>query len=416
MALPKSPSARHKMNKALLIILLLLPLCCGCEELRARDEANAGKDALLECNFESAFIHFSNAHDIMDHNNDINIGLAASELLLTLNSNDFKNLFQAFGFTQSIQDFCLQNINSHQDQYHSQDQNIDSCSSGISSNIQLPHTCSESVHCDRFEYIDPKLEWKDIFEAISTHVQNFEHISDLFAETADQLREPYTIRDIFGFSELYIHPADLYFFAAIFELSMFVTSVASQYKTSFSVAKSLQTEDCQTYAEYINQNMGISDHPIEVSPYINMLRKSFKHLNSAFTQAQKILKDTLERTDACPPKVSILQWSEVPYGVTDDILSLASSFATEPHIIKDIISPNITLDLNTLSFPARQPQDALASCPNDHIHIDYSIYIQAINDCTSPDLLSNNRDQIELSPGLSYRLSSGWRRWTPADL
>lgn len=403
------------MNKALLITLLLLPLCCGCEELRARDEANAGKNALLECNFENAFIHFSNAHDILDHNNDINIGLAASELLLTLNSKEFTNLFNAFGFTQSIQDLCLKNIDIPQDQHHTQDQDINSCNSGISSNIQLPHTCNE-VHCNHFEYIDPKLEWKDIFDAIDTHAHSFEHISELFAETADQLSTPYTIRNIFGFSELHIHSADLYFFAAILELSRFVTSVASQYKTSFSVAKSLQIEDCTSYAEYINQNIGISEHPIEISPYIHTLRKSFKHLNSAFTQAQEILKDNLSRTDACPSKVSLLQWSEVPYGVTDDILSLASSFNTEPYIIKDILSPSITLDLNALSFPTRQPQEPLASCQNNHIHIDYSIYIQAINACTSPDLLSDNRDQFELSSELSYRLSSGWRRWTPADL
>ena len=411
-------------RSSLALLFLLFPICLtACQELKARDEANAGKDALLECNIESAFIHFTNAHEIIDDNNDINIGLATSELFFTLNSTEFTNIFLKSGFTQSFQEFCLQNIHTQQEHpSEPQDQQSpDACASNFhtsAQNIKLPHPCATSEQCKYIEYIPPDLTWKDIIYALNNNRDHLEHISQLFAQTADTLTSPYALHDIFNVSTLNIHPADLYFFASLINLSLLIASAADNYKNTFSVTQTLQNDDCIAYAAFLNQNIGIAASPVDISEYKSKFLSAFKYINKAFQQAKIIREDFDANTAPCPPQVSLLQWSDVPYGVMDNILSLTSSFQTEPFIIQDILSPEVMLDLNSLlsALPARAQSAPFASCREDELHLDLSIYIRAINDATSPDLLDTASDQLDLHPDLSYRLSSGWRQWTPLDL
>lgn len=405
-------------------LILILPICfTACQELKARDEANAGKDALLECNFESAFIHFTNAHEIIDDNNDINIGLATSELLFTLNSKDFTNIIYKFGFTQNIQEFCLQHINTPQEQpSEPQDQHApDACASNFhtsTQNINLPHSCANTNQCNYIDHIQPTLTWNDIIHAFNNNRAHLEHISQLFAQTADALDSPYALHDVFNISTLNINPADLYFFAAIIDLSLFITTTSNLYKNAFSVVQTIQTDDCQTYAAFLNQNIGIADSPVDISEYKSNFLSALKYINKTFQQAKIIREDFDSNTNPCPPQISLLQWSDVPYGVIDNIVSLTSAFQSAPYTIHDIITPDVTIDLNSLlsELPVRAPNAPFASCNNDSLRLDFSLYIRAINDATSPDLLSTDSEQFELHPDLSYRLSSGWRQWTPLDL
>ena len=399
-------------------LLIVIASCLlACQEIKARDEANEGKDALLNCDFESAFIHFENAHDIIQDNDDINIGLATSELLLTLNAKEFTDIFYQLGFTQSVQDFCIQNINRKKE---TQEQTTsDGCHSSL--NIQMmtfSHPCANSEQCQYKEYIQPELTWHDILNVFELYRTNFEHISTLFAQTASHLTSNYTIHDIFGTDAIHIHRADLYFFAALIELSLFVTSTANHYQTTFSVYQTLITDECIACSDFLNQNIGIADSTVDASEYEPQLLSAFSYIHQAFQYAKAIRTDYDNSSDSCPPKVSLLNWSDVPYGVTDNILSLTSAFQTKPYIIQDIISPEITLDLHALltSMPSRQSTQTLASCNNLQLEIHYSNYINAINTNTSPALLNADTDQFELAPGLSYRLSSGWRHWTPMML
>ncbi|MBQ9396500.1 MAG: hypothetical protein IJU23_13430 [Proteobacteria bacterium] len=398
--------------------LLFSTVIClsACQELKARDEANEGKDALIECDFESAFLHFTNAHDIIDDNDDINIGLATSELLLTLDSEEFTLIFNRLGFTQSIGEFCQQNIHNEQKQQTSSD----GCQTSIrTQNIKLPHPCASLEQCHYSDYIDTELTWNDILSAFELHRTHFEHISTLFAQTASHLEGNYSIHDVFGMDTLNIHPADLYFFAAMTDLSLFITSAAGHYKNTFSVYQTLQTQECQPYSEFLNQNIGIASEPVDISKYEPQFISALSHIHHAFQNSKKIREDFDASTDPCPPRVSLLQWQNVPYGVTDNILSLTAAFQSNPYIIKDILSPDISIDLKALfsAFPVRLTEQTLASCDHDnHIEINYAIYIEAINACTSPALFSTDSNQFELAPGLSYRLSSGWRHWTPVDL
>lgn len=405
-------------------LILILPICLtACQELKARDEANAGKDALLECNFESAFIHFTNAHEIIDDNNDINIGLATSELLFTLNSKDFTNIIYKFGFTQNIQEFCLQHINTPQEQpSEPQDQHApDACASNFhtsTQNINLPHSCANTNQCNYIDHIQPTLTWNDIIHAFNNNRAHLEHISQLFAQTADALDSPYALHDVFNISTLNINPADLYFFAAIIDLSLFITTTSNLYKDAFSVVQTIQTDDCQTYAAFLNQNIGIADSPVDISEYKSNFLSALKYINKTFQQAKIIREDFDSNTNPCPPQISLFQWSDVPYGVIDNIVSLTSAFQSAPYTIHDIITPDVTIDLNSFlsELPVRAPNAPFASCNNDSLRLDFSLYIRAINDATSPDLLSTDSEQFELHPDLSYRLSSGWREWTPLDL
>lgn len=407
-------------------LILILPICLtACQELKARDEANAGKDALLECNFESAFIHFTNAHEIIDDNNDINIGLATSELLLTLNSKDFTNIIYKFGFTQNLQEFCLQNINPPENSPPKQNpigqQPPDACASNFHSNthnINLPHSCANTNQCNYIDHIQPTLTWNDIIHAFNNNRAHLEHISQLFAQTADALDSPYALHDVFNISTLNIHPADLFFFASLIDLSLLIVSATDNYKNSFSVAQTLQNDECLAYAAFLNQNMGIADSPVDISEYKSKLLSALKYINKAFQQAKIIREDFDSNTAPCPPQGSLLQWSDVPYGVMDNIVSLTSAYQSEPFIIQDILSPDVMLDLNSFlsALPSRAQSTPFASCREDELHLDLSIYIRAINDATSPDLLDTSSDQLELHPDLSYRLSSGWRQWTPLDL
>ena len=142
------------------------------------------------------------------------------------------------------------------------------------------------------------------------------------------------------------------------------------------------------------------------------------YINKTFQQAKIIREDFDSNTNPCPPQISLLQWSDVPYGVMDNIVSLTSAFQSEPYTIHDIITPDVTIDLNSFlsELPVRAPNAPFASCNNDSLRLDFSLYIRAINDATSPDLLSTDSEQFEFHPDLSYRLSSGWRQWTPLDL
>ena len=108
----------------------------------------------------------------------------------------------------------------------------------------------------------------------------------------------------------------------------------------------------------------------------------------------------------------------MPYGVMDNIISISSAFRQKPTVIQDIFSPEISVDLSALlkHLPIRNANEPIVSCDGNGSVGMMGIYIEFLNRYITPPLFEPDIDQFKLHHDISYRLSSGWHKWTPADL
>ncbi len=256
---------RGGLNKVVLYILLLAGMFVqvSCAELEARNEAYAGKDALLACQFSDAVEHFERAYRVLSHHPDVTFGLAVALLLDTLAEDDVSSILYEMGFTQDITSFCSDMMERDTPK---DEPGEDICVSGLGgqhASVVWPHPCWNSGDCSIWEHLDQALSWMDIVSVIQRHEAQLSLVSELLVSTADELDDAYTLEDVFGYKKLTIHAADLYLFSGLMELARVVTDIVVHYALDFSVYDTFVGDSCWEHAQYLNHHLGFQREGVE---------------------------------------------------------------------------------------------------------------------------------------------------------
>ena len=401
------------------ILALILAICtCACDELTARDEAYKGLDALKACDFYGAQQHFAEAYPVLKDKPAVELGFAFSILFGALDAPDFSSLLMRLGMTSTLQEVCL---NRNERPVYDTIAGEDDCLSNRSGehDIEWPYLCTDSADCDGLSHIDPSLLWWDIVDVIQQNRNTLLRTSSMFSNAANHMSAPYTVDNMLGFRSLTIHQADLLFFAAIIKTLVFLSDVATKYETRFSVVQTLDHTYCSQQADIINRYVGIAGNSPNLSDSISLVKSIFFDIELAFVHA-RLLREAYDNDpqSQCARNLSIFKWTNVPYGVMDNIISFASAFRQSQVVVRDVFSPDIQIHLSALlsNLPARTMQQTIVMCVRDELDAVLGIYVQYLNQYITPPLFEPGLESFKLHHDTSYRLSSGWRRWSFADL
>ena len=399
----------------------------ACDEIEARNHAYAGRDDLKECDFESAYDHFEKAYGVLKNYEEVAIGTAFSLLLKTLHTEEMAQLQLHLGLTQTIQQFCLQQVekNKAEEENQTQEDTKESdCAASpypdiSGSTVSWPHPCAGLDDCKFAEYIDTALQWQDVIQTIIHNRDALLDSSNILARAAEHMDEAYTMDDIFGLDHIALHPADIYLIAGMLKMLVAAADIASLYDTSFSVRDALNTSDCQKQTDLLNAHLGVAQNATTVSATPDLFNTAMIHFADAFRTGQELRSDVDNNEpedDECIEIVSLFRWLDIPYGVSDNIIAITSAFSQLQAIPADVLLPDVTFDLSALfsDLPTRTPDNIVFSC--DASQANYKIYIDAINRITTPYLLKPDEPRFHLNPDIGYRMSSGWRRWSFTDL
>ena len=285
--------------------------------------------------------------------------------------------------------------------------------------MKWPYPCDDFEHCDYIAYIDKSLEWHEIIETVSDNRWELLRSSYIITDVANHMKEPYVIEDVLGVKRLTIQRSDLYLFSAMVKLLVFASDVAAVYENRFSVSESLDDRNCRNQMDILNRYIGIAAELPDVSDSIIVFTDMMADIENAFVNA-RLLRDEYDNdtSQKCGNSVSIFNWVEVPYGVMDNIISVASAFKQDPVVISDVFSPDLRIDLSGLlqHLPVRTSEEPVVSCGDNGLEAAYGIYIKYFNDYVNPPLFEPDTEHFDLHHDINYRLSSGWRKWTVLDL
>ena len=399
--------------------MVLSAICgCACNELTARDEAYKGLDALRACDFYGAQQHFSEAYPVLKDKPAVELGFAFAILLGALDAPDFSSLLMRLGMTSTLRDFCLkQNERPAYDIIVGEDDCLSNRSGGH--DIEWPYPCTDSADCDGLSHIDPSLLWGDIVDVIQQNRNTLLSTSSMFSNAANHMSAPYTADNMMGLRSITIHQADLLFFAAIIKTLVFLSDVATQYETQFSVVQTLERKDCLKQADIINRYVGIAGNSPNLYDSESLVKSIFFDIELAFVHA-RLLREAYDSDSnpQCAQNLSIFKWTNVPYGVMDNIISFASAFRQTPVVVHDIFTPELQINLPELlgNLPIRTTEQLLVSCDRNKLALSAGVYIQYLNQYISPPLFEPGLETFKIHHDITYRASTGWRRWTFFDL
>lgn len=408
------------LNRVVLYVLLMsaMLVMAGCAELEARNQAYAGKDALMACDFSEAVDHFERAYGVLSHNPDVTFGLAVSLLLDTLSQEDVSSVLDGMGFTQDIASFCLDMMAREP----SDDSDAEECGSpheSLDSSVVWPHPCLNFNTCSLWDYVDSELRWLDLVRLTERHDARFALMADLFAATASEVDGAYTIEDVLGYKKLTFHAADLYFLSGLMDLARFAIQIASHYELDFSIEASFVGEHCVDRAAYLNRYLCIAGNAPGTHVDIRVFERGVDRLHRAFEEAYT-LRERIDKSEPepCMPSYSLLHWNRVPYGVLDNLITFTASFAEAPYRVTEILYPDVVMDVDAFvhDLPFRDQETYLMTCQDEELISDLGLFIRAINRATTPNLLDESCASLCLSPEIGYRLSSGWRKWSLEEL
>lgn len=405
-------------------VVLIAILHISCAALEARDEAYAGRDALLACDFSLAVRHFESAYRVLDHHSEVTFGYGVATILDVLNAPDVRDVLIKLGASRDVTSLCLE-WKAREDSVDTDKGNTESptddCEPLFLRDIVFSNKEScLNESCSLVSGIDSALTWHTVFSVIEHHKTRLSLAAELLSLSASQWDEAYTLEDIFGVKTLGIHPADAFLLAALIEGILFVSEIAGHYDTQFGIRDTFEDKDCESNAAYLNAVVGLPN--TDGAGYaVNRVHfeRCMKYLKSAFEKAYQ-LREVVDRAQTvdCDTTQSLLSWTTVPYGVMDNVISLCAAFEQEPYVIQELLAPDLSVDMVYFltHLPYRSPTEPFFVCAQDQLELKYEFLIEAINCVTTPNLLAEGEGTLKLDSQFSYRLSSGWLKWTPLDL
>ena len=397
---------------------------CGCSALEARDEANAGKEELIHCNFQWARDHFEHAYDLKPKNPDIIMGLAISRALVLIANEDFGHILKKLGVKLSVSAYCHEL--SETDFEYTEEMDENGCvTKNYSSGNVVFHPCQNEDSCEFSEYIDKTLTFKEIFDTLKLYKNELESISRLSLFASQNIGDNYTIHDLNGIGDIHINRTDLHFISVLFSSLAMIAEISGNYEWDYSVKDVLSLDEmtCDEQAQWYNQHLLVkeSDSEIDTDEVVNSFVWIMHQLSIISQEAYQIRESYDEKIidDPCLERDYLFHWERVPYGVLKNIGSISETFDAEPYISNGYLSPDVLFDIHQFFYspPSRLAATPIAECRYQEIVWDLSGFVESINDCTQPAILDSQQTaSIHIAPELSYRLSSGWLRWSPVDL
>ena len=403
-------------------VLFTLILMNSCSEIEARDEANAGKDELISCHFEWAREHFEQAYDLKPQNTDITLGLAISKTLELTEKKDINRIIHQLGFTQSVTEYC--HTLSDDDNNSSEYIDDNGCTRHHYSQ-SIPHPCDDDSSCDYVDYIDQSLTLKEISDTLYEHREELLSISRLFQFASESINDHYSIAGIPGFGEIHLNAADLTFISALVRTLVVCTEILQFYDVNFPLKDilSLDTLDCESKAQWYNRHLVIKStgSKFDSDKIVRLFMDVTHQLYNISMQGYSIRwkYDENIRDNPCYQRDFLFHWEKVPYGIYKNIENVTKTFENEPFIGTDFIEPVTEMDIRKFMTepPYRSTDRPVVVCDKQELVWDLGIFIASINACTSPEILdSSDKTSLHLSHDTSFRLSSGWMKWTPTDL
>ena len=394
----------------------------SCSDIEAKDAANAGLKELINCQFERARDHFEYAYDLKPYHTDITLGLALSKTLELTENKDIDHIIHRLGFTQSMTEYCQTLSDSDTDSTEYMDEN--GCTRYHTSRI-IPHPCDHESSCDYADYIDNTLTLKEIADTLYIYRDELLSISRLFQFAAESMNDIYSVDIIPGIGKFHFKPADLIFLSALIRTLIIGTEILQFYDVDFTLKEylSLDSLSCEQKAQWYNQHFGIkrTDSKLDSTKIIHLFLQAIHQLYLITIQGYSIRTeyDAIIRDNPCFQRNFLFHWEKVPYGIYKNIENVTKTFESEPFIATEFIEPVTELDIRKLITdpPVRMTTQPVVICDNQKLVWDLGLYIDSINACTTPEILdSSNKTSLHLNDDVSFRLSSGWLKWTPADL
>ncbi len=410
------------MKKVISFLFLtsILFLTQACDKLEAQEEANLGKSALQNCEFENARKHFQKAHDLYPSHEDILIGLAISEIADYASTKEIEDIMRKIGFNKTLASLCLENLDDSKDE--NSDENL--CKTlELSDFFKDQNDTSEAFRIHTSE-ITPELVWSDILNTLNNQNDELLLAAEHFQEAARILDERTWRVDFFGYEDIGFHKADFAAFSAAFYLIHAAVIILSDYQFDFSVketADAIQNNDDETLATIINENLLIHkpdefNAPAAQAPIFQL----FQSIALAAEGMQYLydLKKRPEEFDVfsdsgCLQRRSLFHWEKTMPGIIKDLDKTSTIFEETDTILSlgEFLMPDVHLDLDQLlsNLPERNKQKAIVTVNNGEWTWSLNDEIITINQSFAPAIF--NTHAFSLDSDISFRLDTAWAKF-----
>lgn len=421
------------MKNVLLILglLCLLGILGGCGKLEARDEAESGRDALLNCSFINGYAHFQNAYRLYDQNRDIIIGLAISELAVYADSQKIQSVLSRFGSNKNLNQVCRDHAENN-DEF---DKNEKNCL-----NFELHNLCSNKkientwLSEQNLAKIDPTLTWRNVTDALYENNELLLDAARHFYQAADNMDLSDVWHIEFSGQKLTFHKTDFAALSFALYIASFCIDILAQYDLNFSVQKTLtalHNEDEKTLADLLNKNLGIPAKTSNVSYQPDKTYRSFisalQSLKLAvdgmiYIYEQNELENFVKVDDnGCRQHPALFYWELMYYGIIDDLgrLSAIDEISNGVLDLKDFIAPNTTFNLSTFlhNLPVQSGSDTIIDVDSHGaFQLHFQNIIRQFNTNFTPQLFDAEKGDFSLANQMNYRLNSAWLKWKPIKL
>ena len=126
--------------------------------------------------------------------------------------------------------------------------------------VSWPHPCAGEDHCKAVAHIADALLWQDLIASQQNARSDLLYASSLMTKTAHKMDEANVLSDLFGISQIALHPADLDLMAGLIAGIVALSDVATHDDTAFFVKASLD-DDCPKRTALLNAYFGVVQSP-----------------------------------------------------------------------------------------------------------------------------------------------------------
>ncbi|MBQ9816275.1 MAG: hypothetical protein IJM59_02240 [Proteobacteria bacterium] len=400
----------------------------ACDQIEARTQAEQGKTALLNCQFEAAQYHFSRAYEFYPEHHDIQIGYAFSELLYYADTQEVRAILNRLGISENLASLCREEVEPEKGGENS-DESKDDCD--IFGFVGDAGTGDESESFD-LEQIDPTLTWNEMIGVLHDQNDLLESAADHFDTISEFVEEDSPWRtDLFGYRDVPFHKVDFASLAFALHTLAAMVHAASAYSFDMPVYDTLRAyrdNDRTWMAGALNRTLFFPGKSGDSELAYPELIKAIKSLQTA-VQYIEIIKENSEsenpedqnESHACSSRNTLFYWENMHYGILSD-LKKASHIIDNSEQIMDLsafLEPEMNVNIEQMfsNLPVRtDASDVIVEVQQDRYVWHFEHQIQQFNAFFTPELFALDAGDFSLNDDIYYRLNSAWLRWKPETL
>ncbi|GEM_PF-7094795 len=399
------------------LLLCLLCLLTGCDSYRARQEADAGIEAIQSCQFKIAYNHFKKADEYYPNHHEILIGLSISEFLYFLDTPDINTILSSLGFRWNVHSLCKTLADQDSDRSSS---DLQACHAFDSSKLTASIAPNEINALDP-ALINPNLTWQHIISSLQIH----QHLLDQAAEHAYAAAKSniphYHAGNFFGY-DITIHASEIAMLSITANLLSTFLDIVGLYEWDFSVKKTIESlqNDEDNWLIQTMSNKFLQNKKNKTLPHtLDKIQQTINALGFVVPYLQ-LFKTYLPESDAhgCPIRNSLFHWETLPAGIIMDFEKASHILDASPSIasLNEFFDPEISIDLAfilqnppALTMPTAELNDSAWQWHFQELQ-------QQLNAAFDPPILDENNPTFQLRDEFSFRLNSAWLKWNPRNL